>query len=63
MANSKSTTSSTAAGGGFYFLGFLGAFIYFISTSENFGEGFIGFLKSLVWPAFLVFEAFQAFGS
>ncbi len=63
MANSKSTSTSAATGGGFYFLGFLGAFIYFVSTADNFGDGFLGFLKSLVWPVFLVFEAFQAFGS
>jgi hypothetical protein len=57
MANN----SNVAAGGGAYFLGFLGSVIFFISTAESFGEGFLGFLKSLVWPAFLVYEAFSYF--
>jgi hypothetical protein len=55
--------TNSAAGGGAYFLGFLGTVVYFISTAESFGEGFLGVLKSLVWPALLVFEAFKAFGS
>jgi hypothetical protein len=58
-----SKSSNAAAGGGAYFLGFLGAAVYFISTAESFGEGALGVLKSFVWPAFLVFEAFQSFGS
>ena len=58
-----SKNSNAAAGGGAYFLGFLGAVIYFISTAESFGEGLLGVLKSFVWPAFLVFEALQAFSA
>ncbi len=46
-------------GGGFYFLGFLGAAIYFISTATDFWGGVLGLLKAIVWPAFLVFEAFS----
>lgn len=42
-----------------YGLGFIGALIYFISTAGSFGTGVIGFLKAIVWPAYLVFEAFQ----
>ena len=55
--------SNAAAGGGAYFLGLLGSVVYFISTAESFGEGLVGILKSFVWPAFLVFEAFRSFGS
>ena len=46
------------SGGGFYFIGFIGAAIYFISHSTDFWAGVLGFLKALVWPAFLVYEAF-----
>jgi len=56
-------SSNANAGTGAYFLGFLGSVIYFISSAESFGGGFLGFLKSLVWPAFLVFEALQFFGA
>jgi len=58
-----SKTSNASAGTGAYFLGFLGSVVYFISSAESFGDGFLGFLKSLVWPAFLVFEALQFFGA
>jgi hypothetical protein len=39
-----------------YFLGFIGAAVHYIQASSGFGEGFLGFLKALVWPAFLVYE-------
>lgn len=45
-----------AAGGGFYFLGFIGAAVYFIQQSSSFWGGVVGFLKALVWPAFFVYE-------
>jgi hypothetical protein len=44
----------------FYFLGMIGSAIYFISTADGFWDGVLGVLKSLVWPAFLVFEALSA---
>ena len=43
-----------------YGLGFIGAVIYYISQATGFVSGFIGFLKALVWPAFLVYEALSA---
>tara|TARA_Y100000034_G_C6730107_1_gene323390 strand:+ start:328 stop:534 length:207 start_codon:yes stop_codon:yes gene_type:complete len=49
-------------GGCGYFLGFIGAAVYYISTAETVGAGFIGFLKALVWPAFLVFEVLKFLG-
>lgn len=44
-----------------YGLGFIGAAIYFISQAEAFWPGVLGFLKALVWPAFLVYEALKYF--
>lgn len=44
---------------GFYGLGFIGAVVYFIQHAANFGEGVIGFLKALVWPAFLVYRLLE----
>ena len=43
-------------GGCGYFLGFLGAAVYYLSNATGFWNGVGGFLKALVWPAFLVFE-------
>ena len=42
-----------------YGLGFLGAAVYFIGHAATFWLGVLGFLKALVWPAFLVYEAFK----
>jgi len=41
-----------ACGGGVYFLGFLGALIYYLQA----GQGFLGFLKAIVWPVFFVMK-------
>ena len=43
-----------------YGLGFIGAAIYFISHASSFWMGVLGFLKAIVWPAFLVYEAFES---
>jgi hypothetical protein len=42
--------------GAVYGLGLIGAAIYYIQHAASFGEGAIGFLKALVWPAFLVYK-------
>lgn len=43
-----------------YGLGFIGAVIYYISHATSFWIGVLGFLKAIVWPAFLVYEALKA---
>ncbi len=45
-----------------WFLGFIGACIYYLGAAPTFWLGVLGFLKSLVWPVFLVLEAFKALG-
>jgi len=42
-----------------YGLGFIGAAIWYISQAAGFWAGVLGFLKAIVWPAFLVYEAFK----
>lgn len=49
--------------GSFYFVGFVGAAIYFVSTATDFWSGVLGLLKAAIWPGFLVFEALQALGA
>jgi hypothetical protein len=49
----------TPAAGAVYGLGLIGAAIYFISTATSFWIGVLGFLKAIVWPVFLVYEAFK----
>jgi hypothetical protein len=50
---------TAAPAGAVYFLGLIGAAVFFISNASNFWMGVLGFLKALVWPAFLVYEAFK----
>lgn len=45
-----------------YGLGFIGAAVYFIAHAANFWQGVLGILKAIVWPAYLVYLAFQALG-
>ena len=59
----KNNNSSHASGGAVYGLGFIGAAVYFISQAATLGAGLIGFLKAMVWPAFLVYEALKALGA
>ncbi len=42
-----------------YGLGFLGALVYYILHATSFWMGIIGVLKALVWPALLVYKAFE----
>lgn len=55
MSKQRNTTSNAVYG-----FGFIGSAIYYISHASGFGEGVIGFLKTLVWPAFLVYDALEA---
>ena len=46
-----------------YGLGFIGAAVYYISHAAGFWLGVLGFLKAIVWPAFLVYEALKSLGA
>ncbi len=46
-----------------YGLGFIGAAIYFIMNAASFWGGVLGFLKAIVWPAFMVYELFKFLGT
>lgn len=53
------STSSNAV----YFFGLIGAAVYYIMQATSFWMGVVGFLKAIVWPAFLVYEALKALGA
>lgn len=55
----KKEVQGSAPSSAIYALGFIGAAIYFISHATTFWIGVLGFLKAIVWPAFLVYEAFK----
>ena len=46
-----------------YFLGIIGAAVYYISTATCFWNGVWGFIKALLWPAFLVYELLKFLGA
>ena len=50
------------SGGALYFLGFVGALVYYVSTAPDFWAAVIGFFKAIVWPAFLVFGLLKQIG-
>lgn len=51
----KSNPASNAV----YGLGMIGSAVYLISHATSFWMGVLGFLKALVWPAILAYEAFK----
>lgn len=55
----NSNTQKNAPAGAVYGLGFIGAAIFFISNAAGFWIGVLGFLKAIIWPAFLVYHAFD----
>jgi hypothetical protein len=61
LARARRQPSSGAGGGdAVYALGLIGAVVYFWQQADTFGEHVVALLKALVWPAFLVYEAFQS---
>jgi len=54
--NRMKCTSAGSCGGCFYFLGFIGAAVYYIYNATGFWSGVLGVLKALVWPAILIYK-------
>jgi hypothetical protein len=55
----KQEIQKNGPSGAVYGLGLIGAAVYFISNAASFWMGVLGFFKAIVWPAFLVYEAFK----
>ena len=56
-----SNGSGAAAGGGaLYGLGILGAWVFFWQQADGFGEHVLALLQGVIWPAFMVYDAFSA---
>ena len=51
------------SGSCFYFLGGLGAAIYYLALATGFWSGVLGILKSIVWPVFLVHGLLKFIGA
>ena len=54
-------SSGAAAGGGaLYALGILGAWVWFWQQADGFWCHVLAVLQGFVWPAFMVYDAFDA---
>lgn len=56
----SSNTGAAAGGGAIYGLGIFGAVVYYWQQAAGIGEYLLAILQGLVWPAFMVYEAFGA---
>lgn len=63
LTKSKIMSKDSGTSSAIYGLGLIGAAIYFISGATSFWMGIIGFLKALVWPAFMVYELLKYVGA
>jgi hypothetical protein len=54
--------SDGGTAGCMYVLGIIGAAVYFIGQAAGFWMGVLGFLKALVWPAFVVYGLLKFLG-
>jgi hypothetical protein len=57
--NSNASTHGTS--GALYFVGFIGSLVYWMQAANGFGAVITGFLKSLVWPAYIVYKLLEQF--
>ena len=51
---------ATAGGGAIYGLGIFGAWVYFWQQADSFWEYVLVLLQGLFWPAWMVYEGFDA---
>ncbi len=59
--NSKKSSTVHGTSGALYFVGFIGSLVYWMQAAVGFGAVVTGFLKSLVWPAYVVYKLLESF--
>jgi hypothetical protein len=59
----SSNAGAAAGGGAIYGLGIFGAFVYYWQQAETFWEYVLSFIAGVFWPAFMVYEVFDALGA
>lgn len=58
----KMSGSGRSGGGGLiYCVGFVGSMVYWMQAAVDFGAVITGILKSLVWPAYVVYKLLENF--
>jgi hypothetical protein len=61
---SKKTCKNFGKGGSpgaVYGLGFVGALVFFLQHATDFGDGVLGILKAIVWPALVSYKLLEFF--
>jgi hypothetical protein len=58
-----SMSKSGGATGGAYFLGMIGAAIYYLGVATSFWMGVLAVLKAIVRPVFVVYELLKFLGA
>jgi hemolysin-activating ACP:hemolysin acyltransferase len=56
----NSNTGAAAGGGAIYGLGIFGALVWFWQQADSFGEYVLAIIQGLFWPAFMVYQGFEA---
>ncbi len=56
MAKKKAAGAAAGGGAPIYFLGFIGAVIYYIQVASGFWATVLAILKAFVWPVFVVYH-------
>lgn len=56
-ATPQTITKTTAGGGAFLVLAFIGALVYFWSQADSAGDKILAILQAVVWPAYLIYGA------
>jgi hypothetical protein len=56
MENCKKKRRWNEMGNTVYCLGFIGAVFYYIQHATSFGDGLVGLIKAIVWPALVIFK-------
>jgi hypothetical protein len=60
MSNSSNSNAGAAGGGAFYALGIFGAWVWFWQQADTFWEYVLVIFQGLFWPAWMVYEVFDA---
>ena len=57
---SDGNARAAAGGGAIYGLGIFGAWVWFFQQADTFWEFVQAFFQGIFWPAFMIYEVFEA---
>jgi hypothetical protein len=60
IAVGKDNAGAAAGSGAIYAFGIFGAWVFYWQQADTFWEYLLAILQGIVWPAFMVYEAFSA---